>query len=197
VHDDARVEEETMTKIVGISGSLRRGSFNSALLRAAAGRMPAGATLDVRSIEGIPLYNGDLEAEQGAPPAVVALKDALAAADGLLLATPEYNNAMPGVLKNAIDWISRPMSDTGRVFGGLAVGVVGATPGGGGTVLAQISWLPVIRALGLRPWFGGALYVRAAHKAFDDQGQLVDDDISDRLTDYLAGLVAFAQPGRG
>jgi NAD(P)H-dependent FMN reductase len=97
-----------MATIVGISGSLRRGSFNSALLRAAAELMPDGATLRVETIAGIPLYDADDEATNGLPPAVVRLKDAIAAGDGLLLATPEYNNGIPGVAKNAIDWLSRP-----------------------------------------------------------------------------------------
>src|SRR5437763_16531257 len=96
-----------MVRIVGISGSLRQGSYNSALLRAALASMPAGAELVVGTIRGIPLYDGDVEASQGIPAAVVQLKDAIAAADGLLLATPEYNNSVPGVFKNAIDWLSR------------------------------------------------------------------------------------------
>ena len=86
-----------MTTIVGLSGSLRKGSLNTALLRAATTAMPAGATLEVGSIKGIPLYDGDLEASQGIPGAVAELKERIVAADGLLLVTPEYNNSMPGV----------------------------------------------------------------------------------------------------
>ncbi|HEY0423084.1 MAG TPA: NADPH-dependent FMN reductase, partial [Rhodopila sp.] len=91
-----------MTNVIGISGSLRNGSFNSALLRAAQALMPEGTRLTIGTIKGIPLYNGDAEAADGVPPVVAALKDAVAAADGLLLATPEYNNSIPGVFKNAI-----------------------------------------------------------------------------------------------
>src|SRR5947208_8844484 len=122
-----------MVRIVGISGSLRQGSYNSALLRAALASMPAGAELVVGTIRGIPLYDGDVEASEGIPAPVATLKDAIAAADGLVLATPEYNNSMPGVLKNAIDWLSRPASDIQRVFGGKPVALVGASPGGFGT----------------------------------------------------------------
>src|SRR5690606_19549335 len=92
-----------MTRIVGVAGSLRRGSYNAMLLRAAARAVPEGVTIEIASIAGIPLYDGDLEAEQGIPEPAVRLKAALAASDGLLLVTPEYNNSVPGVLKNAID----------------------------------------------------------------------------------------------
>jgi len=80
---------------------------------------------------------------------------AIAAADGLLLVTPEYNNSIPGVFKNAIDWLSRPPADISRVFGGKPVAIIGASPGGFGTILSQEAWLPVLRTLGTKPWFGG------------------------------------------
>src|SRR5690606_20705444 len=115
-----------MANIVGLCGSLRRGSFNAALLRAAAMLAPEGSRIDARTLHGVPLYDGDMEAAEGIPPAVAALKDAVAAADGLLLATPEYNNGIPGVFKNAIDWMSRPAADIARVFGGKPVAVIGA-----------------------------------------------------------------------
>src|SRR3954468_24207767 len=136
-----------MTTIVGISGSLRRGSLNSSLLRAAVQATPAGVTLDVATIKGIPLYDGDVEAKEGVPDVVEKLKDRIAAADGLLLVTPEYNNSLPGVFKNAIDWLSRPPADIPRVFGNRPVAIMGASPGGFGTILAQESWLPVLRTL--------------------------------------------------
>ena len=94
-----------MTTIIGLPGSLRKGSYNLMLLRAAAAAMPAGVSLEIATIRDIPLYDADLESEQGVPTPVQQLKDRIAAADGLLIATPEYNNSMPGVLKNAIDWL--------------------------------------------------------------------------------------------
>ena len=105
-----------MPTLIGISGSLRKGSFNSALLRAAVSLTPPDCTIVVESIATVPLYDGDVEATQGVPDVVVRLKDAIARADGLVLATPEYNNSVPGVAKNAIDWLTRPASDIPRVF---------------------------------------------------------------------------------
>src|SRR6516165_9146617 len=111
-----------MPTIVAISGSLRAKSFNTMLLRAAVAAAPPGATFDVASIRDVPLYDGDVEAATGAPPAVAALRAKIAAADGLLLATPEYNGSIPGVLKNAVDWMSRPAAEIAHVFGGKPVG---------------------------------------------------------------------------
>lgn len=182
-----------MTRIVGIAGSLRAGSFNAALLRAAAGLMPEGAQLDIASIKDIPLYDGDVEARDGIPQAVTALKDRIAAADGLLLATPEYNNGIPGVFKNAIDWLSRPPADIPRVFGNRAVAVIGASPGGFGTILAQNDWLPVLRTLNTRPWFGGRLMVSRAGSVFNDAGEMVDEKAKEQLQKFMQGFVQFVK----
>ena len=146
-----------------------------------------GHCLDPRD----PLYNGDLEAESGVPPAVAALKERIVGADGLLLVTPEYNNSLPGVLKNAIDWLSRPPADARRVFGSRPVGVIGATPGPGGTILAQAAWLPVLRTLGTLPYFGARLGVSNAAKVFDDQGRLQDAAIRAQLEKYVNGFAEF------
>jgi chromate reductase len=180
-----------MTTILGISGSLRSGSLNSSLLRAAVTEMPSGATLEVGSIKGIPLYDGDVEAAQGLPETVVALKERVVAADGLLLVTPEYNNSLPGVLKNAIDWLSRPDADIARVFGGRPVGVIGASPGGFGTLLSQTAWLPVLKTLRTAAYFGGRLQVSRAGDVFDKSGNLVDERIREQLKKYLAGFCEF------
>jgi chromate reductase len=188
-----RQKERTMMTIVGISGSLRAGSFNSALLRAALGLMPPGASLDIATIKGIPLYDGDVEVKQGIPEAVTTLKEKIAAADGLLLVTPEYNNSMPGVFKNAIDWLSRPPADIPRIFGGRPVAIIGASPGGFGTILAQNAWLPVIRTLGMQPWFGKRLMVSRAGQAFNEAGELIDDQVRTQLQQFLHGFAEFAR----
>jgi chromate reductase, NAD(P)H dehydrogenase (quinone) len=149
-----------MTQLLGISGSLRKGSFNTALLRAAAEMLPAETTPDVRTLHGVPLYDADLETSTGIPPMVAALKDAFAAADGVVLSTPEHNNSIPGVFKNGIDWLSRPPADVPRMFAGKCIAVIGASAGGFGTILSQNAWLPVLRTLGTRPWFGSKLLAR-------------------------------------
>src|SRR4029434_11073013 len=182
-----------MISLIGLAGSLRRGSLNAALLRAAAKRSPPESAVVIESIRGIPLYDGDVEAEEGVPAGVTALKDAIANADGLLLVTPEYNNSIPGVFKNAIDWLSRPPQDIPRVFGGRPVALMGATPGGLGTVHAQTAWLPVLRVLGMQPWFGAQLYVSGAHNVFDASGPLLDEQIRERLRMYMTGFAAFVQ----
>jgi NAD(P)H-dependent FMN reductase len=180
-----------MIGILGLSGSLREGSFNTALLRNAAELAPAGARIEQASIRGIPLYDGDDEARGDIPVTVQALKERIVANHALLIVTPEYNNSMPGVAKNAIDWLSRPSSDIARVFRNRVVGVIGASPGARGTALAQVAWLPVLRTLGTRPWFGGALYVPNARKAFDAAGRLVDEADRERLRKYLEGFVEY------
>jgi len=185
-----------MTKLIGLSGSLRQGSFNAALLRAAAAAMPPGAELTVGSIRGIPLYDGDVEAAEGIPEPVATLKQAIIAADGLLLVTPEYNNSIPGVFKNAIDWLSRPPADIKHVFGGRPVALMGASNGRFGTILSQNGWLPVLRTLRADLWSGSRLLVTQAEKAFDEQGRLVDDKIREQLERFLEGFVGFVRRQR-
>jgi chromate reductase, NAD(P)H dehydrogenase (quinone) len=178
------------TKVLGISGSLRRGSYNTALLRAATGLMPEDSVLEVASIRGIPLYDGDVEA-QGIPPSVSQLKEAVIAADGVLLFTPEYNNSVPGVFKNVIDWLSRPPTDARRVFGGRRFAILGASPGGFGTILSQAAWLPVMRTLGVQLWTGGRLMVARAGHVFDESGRLKDATVEEALKQFLLGYVTF------
>ena len=178
--------------ILGISGSLRAGSFNTALLRAAQSSVAEGVQLDIATLHGIPLYDGDLEQREGIPQAVAALKQRIVDSDAVLLSTPEYNNGIPGVLKNAIDWLSRPSDDITRIFADRPFAVIGASPGGFGTILAQNAWLPVLRTLKVRYWAGGRLQVSRAGSLFDAQGQLTDDATRRALTDFVAGFAAFA-----
>ena len=177
-----------MIEILGLSGSLRAGSFNSALLRAATELAPAGARIEHASIRDIPLYDGDVERE-GIPKSVLVLKERVVASDALLIATPEYNNSIPGVAKNVIDWLSRPGSDIARVFGGRVCGVIGASPSTRGTALAQIAWLPVLRVLGTRPWFGTPFYLPNAGKAFAADGRLIEESDRERLRRCVEGFV--------
>jgi NAD(P)H-dependent FMN reductase len=183
-------------RIIGISGSLRRGSFNSALLRAAVALMPEGAVLEIAAIDAIPLYNYDVEASSGIPASVSALKDKIVAADGVLLSTPEYNNSVPGVLKNTIDWLSRPPADIQRAFGGRLIAIMGASPGNYGTVQSQTAWLPILRTLRMQPWFGGRLALAHAGAAFDEAGELKDDKVRAQLGEFVQGFVHFVTASR-
>lgn len=176
---------------IGLSGSLRAGSFNSALLAAAAELAPAGLKVEIASIRGIPLYDGDVEEKDGIPKVVTDLKDRIAGAAGLLLATPEYNASIPGVLKNAIDWMSRPGKDIPRVFGDKVVGLIGATPGPGGTRLSQTAWLPIFRLLNMRPFFGKSVFLNGAAQAFDADGRLTDEKLRDVVKQFMSGLARF------
>jgi NAD(P)H-dependent FMN reductase len=180
-----------MATILALVGSLRQGSYNLLLARAAAELAPTSVKVDIASIRGIPLYDGDVEARDGIPAEVDALKARIIAADGLLLVTPEYNNSIPGAFKNAIDWLSRPGSDIPRVFGERPTGVIGATPGPGGTRLSQNAWLPVLRVLGTRPYFGKSVFVASAAQAFEENGTLHDEKLKSVLTGYMAAFSAF------
>ncbi|KWR82099.1 NADPH-dependent FMN reductase [Cupriavidus sp. IDO] len=184
-----------MIRILGISGSLRAQSYNTALLRAAQALTGEEAVLEIATLHGIPLYDGDLE-QQGLPQAVVDLKARVIASDGVLLVTPEYNNGIPGVFKNAIDWLSRPASDIPHVFGDRPVAVMGASPGGFGTVLAQNDWLPVLKTLGTRHWSGSRLLVSRAGQVFDASMGLADDAVRAQLSGFLQGFVRFVEAAR-
>lgn len=180
-----------MTTILGLSGSLRKASFNTGLLRAAAELAPKDTVIEIGDISQVPLYNGDDEARDGLPPAVRELQSQLAAADGLLLVTPEYNNGIPGVFKNTIDWMSR--GDGLKAFIGKPVAIIGASPGGFGTILAQNHWLPVLRTLKARLWSEGRLMVSGAGNKFDESANLADADSRDALAKFIAGFAASLQ----
>ena len=171
--------------ILGISGSLRRCSYNSALLRAAWSELPG----DVRPREWhdlgeIPAYNEDLEVP---PSSVAALKVALADADAVLFATPEYNASVPGALKNALDWVSRPLAD--NPLRGKRVAVVGASQGIFGAIWAQAELRKILRTLGAEIDQRELVVAQAQH-AFGDDGSLRDDELASTLHAIVRDLVA-------
>lgn len=179
-----------MNNILAISGSLRKHSYNLSLLRAAQVLFPG--TVEVEGLHAIPLYNADIE-EDGAPVAVLALKQKLAGASGLLLASPEYNHSVPGVTKNAIDWLSRPSPGIRNVFRGKPVAVIGASPGGFGTIMSQNAWLPVFRTLGARFFSGERLLVSGASGIFDHDGRILDEKVQQRLEQFVRGFIEFCE----
>ena len=183
---------ESTVRVLGISGSLRKGSFNTALLRAAEKAAGEGIAFETATLHGIPLYDGDVEAEEGIPAAAAALKERIAESDGVLLVTPEYNNGMPGVFKNAIDWCSRPPEDADRVFAGRPFALIGASPSAFGTILSQANWLPVMKTLKVELWSGAKLYVSRAGQAFDADGGLADEKVRKQLADFVKGFADFA-----
>jgi len=178
------VSPERTLHILGMAGSLRSGSYNRALLDAARMIAPAGMELSVFDLAPIPLYNYDIE-QQGIPDSVRALKVAIRDADALLIATPEYNWSIPGVLKNAIDWASRPPDNP---FAGKPVAVIGASTGSFGTVRAQLHLRQILMALGAIPMGQPTLYVARAREKFDANGRLQDDEIREHLHRVLVAL---------
>ncbi|OJF97850.1 NADPH-dependent FMN reductase [Pararhizobium antarcticum] len=179
-----------MTKLLGISGSLRKASYNTALLRAAVSLVPEGVAFSVGTIEGIPLYNADVE-KAGVPEAVRVLKDQIAAADGVILFSPEYNNSMPGVFKNAIDWVSSSMTGAPNVFAGRAFALAGTSPGNFGTILGQNAWLPVFHTLGADLWSAKRLMLPKANGLFDADGILIDEEAKKRLSSFIETFAGY------
>ena len=181
-----------MPSLVLLAGSLRRSSLNARLAHALAGLAPEDWDCAVATPAGIPLYDGDAEEAEGIPPAVAALKERIAAADGLVLVTPEYNQGVPGVLKNTIDWLSRPPRDIGRVLRGRPVALCGASPSPVGTRTAQYAWLPTLRGLGMQQWAGGSLFVGSAGDAFDADGDLADPELRRRAEAFITDFGRWA-----
>jgi chromate reductase len=178
-----------MTRVLAIAGSLRSGSLNRRLVEAAAECAPHGVEVQVyRDLAALPLLNPDLEAAAFAAGPVRALCDSVAAAQGLLIATPEYNHSVPGVLKNAIDWLSRPLS--GEVLAGKPVAVVGASAGRWGTRLAQAALRQALFATESLVVTGPALYLAEADKAFDADARLTDEAARSALRQILEALAA-------
>jgi chromate reductase len=175
-------------RILGLSGSLRSGSHNTALLRAAALSLPSGAELEVfDGLRDLPAYDADLDTPEREPEAVAHLRQAIDAADGVLISTPEFNGSIPGVLKNALDWASRPFP--GNAFKGKPVAVVGASTGLFGAVWAQAETKKVLGIVGADV-LDGELPVGQAHGAFGDDGHLLEPDLRAALEELLGVLAA-------
>jgi chromate reductase len=180
-------------KVLAISGSLRSGSLNSLLLQAAEEQLPAGVELEVwGGLREVPPYDQDDDIEP-APPAVAALRAAVAAADAVLIATPEYNSSVPGALKNALDWASRPLAT--NVFRNKPVAAIGSSAGMFGAVWAQAELRKVLSAMGARV-ADVELAVGRASEKFDVEGVLIDDDVRRQLRDAVLTLVAEAELSR-
>jgi chromate reductase len=177
-------------KVLGISGSLRRDSHNTRLLGAARRMLPEGAELTLfEGLDAIAPYNEDHEHEP--PLAVRALGEAVAGADAVLIATPEYNGSIPGQLKNAFDWLSRPLATS--PLRGKPVAVIGASTGMFGAVLAQAETRKVLRTIGARV-LEGELPIATAHEALDADGLPLSEDARAQLSGLLAELLETAVP---
>ncbi len=189
-------ETPTPVRVLGIAGSLRKASFNALALRAAGEMLPAGMTLEVFDLAPIPLYNGDVEAE-GMPGPVRDLQRRFAEANALLIATPEYNASVPGVLKNAINWASRPGPSGGSPLGGKPLAIFGASPSSLGTFRAQYHLRQVCVNVNLLPLQQPEVFIAQAHLKFDAQGRLTDEDTRQYLRRLLDALAAWTRRLRG
>ncbi len=179
---------------LGLCGSLRRGSHNRRLLEAAAANLPSGETLDVfEGLTEIPPYNADHDnADSAAPQAVTALREAIATADAIVIATPEYNSSVPGHLKNALDWASRPFPD--NVLRNKPVAVIGASTGLFGAVWAQADLRKILTRIGADV-VDEELPVGQAHDAFTEDNSLTDPDLASTLTDIIGALLHKVRTG--
>jgi chromate reductase len=181
---------EPLLRIAGIAGSLRAKSFNRGLLRAAAAVAPEGVSLEIADIGALPLYNEDVRAT-GEPAAVVQLKDAVRRADAVLIATPEYNYSVPGPLKNAIDWLSRPPAES--PLRRKPIALMGATTGNFGTVRAQLALRQILlftRSLVLTE---PEVLVARAPELFDAESNLKDEKTRDFVRALIVALVEWAR----
>lgn len=174
-------------RVLGISGSLRKSSFNTAVLRAAVELAPEGMVIETADIRGIPLYDEDVRAV-GLPEPVVKLRERIAAADALLIVTPEYNYSVPGVLKNAIDWASRPPS---QPFAGKPLAIMGASGGLVGTARAQYHLRQIAVFLDMHPLNKPEVFVRTAQEKIDGEGRLHDEATRKVIADQLVALAAW------
>ncbi|SRR6266851_1559243 len=177
------------TKVLAMCGSLRKGSYNMAALRTAIAQKPPGMTIEVADISQIPLYNEDVR-QQGFPPPVETLRHQIAAADALLFACPEYNYSMSGVLKNAIDWASRPPD---QPFAGKPCAIIGAAAGMAGTARSQYDLRRSCVFLDMHPLNKPEIFIGQAQSKFDADGNLLDETARNLLRDMLVALVGWTR----
>jgi chromate reductase len=183
---------ESSVKVLGIAGSLRKGSYNRAALRAAAGLMPPGSELEIFDLPDLPGFNQDHE--KSPPVQVTTLKSKVRAADAILFVTPEYNYSIPGVLKNTIDWVSRPYGD--NAWAGKPVAVMGASIGALGSARAQYHLRQCFVFLDMRAVNLPEVMIGQAAQKFDAAGNLNDDVAKDLMRKLLANLCALARSGQ-
>jgi chromate reductase len=177
-------------KLIGISGALRKASTNAGMLRELQRIAPSHVTFEIASIHGIPLFDQDEEAAHGRPPGVAALRDRLLAADGILIATPEYNFSVPGVLKNALDWLSRG----GSPFKSKRVGVIGSSEGEfAGTARAQYHLRQVLQALSAIVMPRPEVFVVHNEVKFDSNGNVTDERVKERLQLWFTAFLEWAE----
>ena len=180
---------EDRLKILGIAGSLRKESYNRSALRAAVKLVPEGAQLETFDLDNIPPFNSDLEREL--PEGVRAFKAAIKAADAILIVTPEYNYSIPGVLKNAIDWASRPYGD--NTWDGKPVGIMGASPGMLGTARAQYHLRQTFVFLNMFPLNRPEVMIARADEKFDNEGNLKDPLTTQKIRELLESLTEWTK----
>jgi chromate reductase len=190
--EDVTMLSPVPTRILAFAGSLRKASFNAATLRVLQSLAPAWVTIAIHDLSDIPLYNEDLE-NQGLPASVVTFRQAIAAADGLVIATPEYNYSVPGVLKNAIDWASRPPE---QPFDGKPIALLGASPGFAGTARAQYHLRQMFIYLNAQILNRPEVFISAAHTKFDADGHLTDEMTRKHLGGMLEALLMAVEKNR-
>ena len=177
-------------RVLGLSGSLRKASFNTALLRAAIAAAPAGVEAQIGEISAFPLYDDDAYRAQGFPAPVARLREQIAQADALLIATPEFNYSVPGVLKNAIDWVSRAPN---QPFAGKPLAILGASQSSSGTMRAQYHLRQMAVFLDMHPINKPEVFVRMAQNAFDASGGLIDEGTVKLLSQVWTSLIAWTR----
>jgi chromate reductase, NAD(P)H dehydrogenase (quinone) len=175
-------------RVLGFAGSLRQASYNRSLLRAAQAMAPEGMVIETFDLADVPLYNGDVEA-QGDPPGVAAFKQAITGADAVLMVTPEYNHGVPGVMKNAVDWASRPPRQA--VLDRKPVGIIGASPGMTGSARGQSQLRQAFAFTNSYCMPQPEILVFRAHEKFDAAGNLTDGSTAEHLVRYLEAFLAW------